>query len=82
MGRRVPPSRTIPIARLEGGEVHSLIGSSIQPRYEARQELLALWDSLSSQGRKAVLTAARLTAKEEDILPESRCVIAREDEVS
>ncbi|MBS5904530.1 hypothetical protein [Roseomonas mucosa] len=35
----------------------------------AREELLMIWDSLSPQGRRAVIVAARLTAHEEGLLP-------------
>jgi hypothetical protein len=34
-----------------------------------REELLMIWDSLSPQGRRAVIIAARLTAHEEGLLP-------------
>jgi DNA-binding transcriptional regulator YdaS (Cro superfamily) len=80
--RRVPPLRTLPIARLLEGQVHCLIGTHVEPPYQARQELAALWDSLSQHGRKAVLTAARLTAREEGTLPEGQPVIAQDAEVS
>jgi hypothetical protein len=81
--RAQPPRlRTIPIARLVGGEIRFLIGSYIERQAQARQELMSLWESLSSNGRKAVLTAARLTAKEEGVLPEGHAVIALDSEVS
>jgi hypothetical protein len=78
--RRVPPSRMLPIARLVNGEVRALIGGHVEPRHQARQELLTVWDNLSQQGRKAVLTAARLTAQEEGQLPPGQCVIAQDAE--
>ena len=34
-----------------------------------REELLMIWDSLSPQGRRAVMIAARLTAHGEGLLP-------------
>jgi hypothetical protein len=81
--RAQPPRlRTIPIARLVGSEVRTLIESSLEPPARARQELLSLWESLSLNGRKAVLTAARLTAMEEGTLPEGQSVIAQDAEVS
>ncbi|EHM01219.1 hypothetical protein HMPREF9946_02180 [Acetobacteraceae bacterium AT-5844] len=82
VNRRVPPARTIPVARLVDGEVRSLVGSHVAPQRQARDELVALWDQLSPQGRKALLTAARLTAKEEGLLPEGQGVIAQDGEVS
>ena len=60
-----PPSRTLTIARLADGEIRPLIGTCIKPHHQARQEMLSLWENLSIQGRKAVLTAVRLTAREE-----------------
>jgi hypothetical protein len=80
--RHVPPPRTLPIARLVDGEVRTLVGSHVEPRHQAQQELLTLWDSLSLHGRKAVLTAARLTAQEEGRLPDGQGVIAQDAEVS
>jgi hypothetical protein len=80
--RRVPPSRVLPIARLVNGEVRSLIGGHVEPQHQARQELLILWDSLSQQGRKALLTAARLTAQEEGQLSQGRGVFVQDAEVS
>jgi hypothetical protein len=49
---------------------------------EARRELAELWDKLSPQGRKAVLTAARLTAQEEGLLRTGTSVIALDAEVA
>ena len=44
--------------------------------------MLSLWENLSVQGRKAVLTAVRLTAREERVLPEGQQVIAEDAEVA
>ena len=76
-----PPAR-IRAARLVNGEIQPFIGAHIEPQVRARQELLELWDNLSQQGRKAVLTAARLTAREEGVLPVETAVIAWDDEVA
>jgi hypothetical protein len=81
--RAQPPRlRTIPVARLVGHEVRTLIEAPLEPPARARQELIDLWESLSLSGRKAVLTAARLTAMEEGTLPEGQSVIVQDTEVS
>jgi hypothetical protein len=59
-----------------------LIEAPFEPPARARQELIDLWESLSLNGRKAVLTAARLTAMEEGTLPEGQSVIVQDTEVS
>jgi hypothetical protein len=64
------------------GEIRPLIGSHGAPHVERRRELVELWDKLSPQGRKAVLTAARLTAKEEGLLEAHAPVIATDAEVA
>jgi hypothetical protein len=63
------------------GQICPLIGSHVEPHREARKELAELWDKLSPQGRKAVLTAARLTAQEEGLLRAGMSVIALDEEV-
>jgi hypothetical protein len=64
------------------GQIHPLIGSHVEPHMEAHRELAELWDKLSRQGRKAVLTAARLTAQEEGLLRAGTSVIALDEEVA
>jgi hypothetical protein len=76
------PSRTLPIARLVKDEVQALIGGDVEPRLQAQQELLALWDSLSLHAREAVLTAARLAAREEGRLPDGQGMTAQDAEAS
>ena len=76
-----PPAR-IRAARLVDGDIQPFIGQHVEPRVRARQELMELWDSLSQQGCKAVLTAARLTAREEGILKAQTSIIALDDEVA
>lgn len=81
--RELPrPPRTIRAARLMDGQIRPLIGSYLEPHVEARRELTELWDKLSLQGRKAVLTAARLTAQEEGLLRTGTSVIALDEEVA
>ncbi|MBC9210145.1 hypothetical protein IBL26_25220 [Roseomonas aerophila] len=59
-----------------------MIEAPIEPPARARQELIDLWASLSFSGRKAILTAARLTAMEEGKLPEGQSAIVQDAEVS
>ena len=76
-----PPVR-IRAARLVNGDIQPLIGGYVEPQVRAKQELAELWDNLSAQGRKAVLTAARLTAQEEGLSLRTGCAIAFDSEVT
>lgn len=81
--RELPrPPRTIRAARLVDGQICPLSGSHVTPHVKARRELAELWDKLSPQGRKALLTAARLTAQEEGLVPAGTSVIALDEEVA
>jgi hypothetical protein len=64
------------------GQIRPLFGSYLAPHLEVRKELDELWDKLSPQGRKAVLTAARITAQEEGLLRTETSAIALDEEVA
>lgn len=53
---------------LKRHEPRDLLDLQVRGR-AGREELLMIWDSLSPQGRRAVIIAARLTAHEEGLLP-------------
>ncbi|MDT8351785.1 MULTISPECIES: hypothetical protein [Roseomonas] len=53
---------------LDCHEPRDLLDFQVRSR-AGRDELLMIWDSLSPQGRRPVIIAARLTAHEEGLLP-------------
>ena len=53
---------------LDRHEPHNLLDLQVRS-LAGREELLMIWDSLSPQGRRAVIIAARLTAHEEGLIP-------------
>ncbi|MFC0408140.1 hypothetical protein [Roseomonas elaeocarpi] len=67
------PRRLIKVARLVDGGIQPFTGATTTAA--KRTELLDLWERLSPSGRHTVLLAARLTAREEDVLPPGTSIL-------
>lgn len=76
-----PPAR-IRAARLVNGDIQPLIGGYVEPHVLARQQLLELWDKLSMQGRKSVLTVALLVTQEEELSLDKGSAIIPDSEIT